>query len=232
MSDFEVLYLPSQWRRLKEPQRRAAVCVVIDVVRATTTFAAALSGGAAAVRPIATVDEARALKEKGPKMLLAGERGGVKLPGFDLGNSPREMTREKVAGREIISTTTNGTQALAACVGARETITAAFVNLEAATARLKKLGPPWLVICAGFEGHFGMDDAIVAGALAEALEQDDPFVHLYHSVRDNLADTLLGGNAGRELVKVGHGADVPICAELNRFPVVPMLGEDGALRAG
>jgi len=231
MSDFEVLYLPSQWRRLETERRRASVCVVIDVIRATTTIAAALANGAAGVRPVAAVEEACVLKEKNEKALLAGERGGVALPGFDLGNSPREMTRERVADREIILTTTNGTQALAACAGARETVTAAFVNLAAVAARLKELGPPWLVLCAGFEGDFGMDDAIVAGALAEALGQDHPFVSLYDSVRKERAAALLGSCAGQELVKAGLADDVPVCAELNRFPLVPVLGSDGVLRA-
>jgi 2-phosphosulfolactate phosphatase len=232
MSDLEICYLPAQWRRLEPARLGSATCVVIDVIRATSTMAVALANGARSVRPVAGVDEAFALREQNPGALLAGERGGQALPGFDLGNSPREMTPERVAGRDLIVTTTNGTQALAACHGARGVLTASLLNLEAAAGRLREVGPPWIVLCAGFEGQFGMDDAIVAGALAEALDREHPFVALFHSVRRDLAEALLGSLAGRELVKVGLGEDVAVCAELNRLSLVPTLDGDGLLRAG
>jgi 2-phosphosulfolactate phosphatase len=230
MRDLEICYLPVQWRRLDAAHLSASACAVIDVIRATSTLAVALKNGASSIRPVASVEEAFALKEQNPAALLAGERGGQALPGFDLGNSPREVTAERVKGRDIILTTTNGTQALAACRGAREIITASFLNLEAAATKLKSIGPPWIILCAGFEGDFGLDDAIVAGALAEALDQDHPFQALYQSVRHDLAATLLGCSAGRELVKVGLEKDVPICAELNQVPLVPILDKDGLLR--
>jgi 2-phosphosulfolactate phosphatase len=231
MSDLDICYLPAQWRRLDPDRLRASACVVIDVVRATSTLLVALANGARGVQPVAGIDEAFALKEKNPAALLAGERGGVALPGFDLGNSPREMTAERVAGRDLIVTTTNGTQALAACRGARAVMTAAFLNLDAVAARLRELGPPWIILCAGYEGAFGLDDAIVAGALADALDQDHALVHLSRSVRHEIPATLLRCSAGQELVKVGLEPDIAICAELNRFALVPTLGKDGVLRA-
>ena len=232
MNDLEICYLPAQWCRLDPDRRRASACVVIDVIRATSTVLVALANGARGVRPVADVDEAFALKKNNPSALLAGERGGVPLPGFDLGNSPREMTAGRVGGRDLILTTTNGTQALAAGLGARVVLTACFLNLDAVAARLREIGPPWLVLCAGFEGGFGVDDAIVAGALAEALDRDHALVSLYRSVKHDLAGTLLGGHAGQELVKAGLGDDVPFCAELNRFALVPALDAEGILRAG
>jgi 2-phosphosulfolactate phosphatase len=163
MSDLEICYLPAQWRRSEPARLGGTMCVVIDVIRATSTIVTALGNGAKGILPVASVEEAFALKAKNPGALLAGERGGQPLPGFDLGNSPREMTRERVGGREMILTTTNGTQALAACNGAREIVTASFLNFGAVVARMRKAGPPWMILCAGFEGHFGIDDAIVAG---------------------------------------------------------------------
>jgi 2-phosphosulfolactate phosphatase len=127
--------------------------------------------------------------------------------------------------------TTNGTQALAACLGARGVMTACFLNLDAVATRLREIGPPWLILCAGFEGGFGLDDAIVAGALAEALDREHALVSLYRAVRHDLAGTLRGCRAGQELLKVGLAEDVPICAELNRFTVVPTLDAEGILRA-
>jgi 2-phosphosulfolactate phosphatase len=232
MNDLEICYLPAQWRRLDPDRLRASACVVIDVIRATSTMLVALAGGARGVRPVAGVEEAVALRKNDPSALLAGERGGLPLPGFDLGNSPREMTPDRVGGRDLIVTTTNGTQALVACLAARAVLTASFLNLDAVAARLRELQPPWIILCAGFEGGFGVDDAIVAGALAEALDRDHALVSLYRSVRHDLAGTLLGCHAGQELVKAGLGDDVPFCAELNRFALVPALDADGVLRAG
>src|SRR5277367_5101325 len=123
MSDLEICYSPAQWQSLPADQLRASVCDVVDVIRATSTIATALANGAG-VQAIASLDEAFALKAKSPGVLLAGERGGQALPGFDLGNSPEDFTIGRVQGRRIVLTTTNGTQALAACKGARAVITA------------------------------------------------------------------------------------------------------------
>jgi 2-phosphosulfolactate phosphatase len=229
-SKLTILHSPEQWRALPAEQLKPSVAVVIDVIRATTTIATALAQGAAGVQPVAALEEAFALKAQEPEAILAGERGGVPLEGFDLGNSPEDFLRKRVNNRLIILTTTNGTQALAACRGARTVVTACFLNLDAVAARLQELGPPWLLVCAGCNGHFGVDDAIVAGALAEALGQDHAFVHLYHSVKKDLTAVLLGSEAGRELIKVGLQKDVTYCAEMSRLTVVPTLGDDGILR--
>ena len=230
MRDLEIYHSPSQWRKLTPEKLGAAACVVIDVIRATSTIVTALANGARKIQPVASVEEAFALKEQNPKTLLAGERGGQALPGFDLGNSPEDFTPELVKGQHIILTTTNGTQALAACAGASLVFAASFLNLEAVSARLREIGPPWIFVCAGCNGEFGVDDAIVAGALAESLDQDDPMVSLYRSVRRDLKAALLGSDAGRELMKVGLEKDVPFCAQMNLYPIVPTLGADGMLR--
>jgi 2-phosphosulfolactate phosphatase len=230
MSGLEICYLPAQWRALEEARLRDSTCVVIDVIRWTSTLLTALANGASSVWPVGGVEEAFALKGQNPAALLAGERGGQALPGFDLGNSPREMTAAHIGGRALIMTTTNGTQALTACRGSRAIVAASLLNLEAVAARLRENGPPWIIVCAGFEGGFGIDDAIVAGALAEALDQDHALVSLYRSVKHDLTGALLGSSAGRELAKVGLEADVPACAELNRLPFVPTVGADGRLR--
>jgi 2-phosphosulfolactate phosphatase len=230
MSDLDICYLPAQWKGLDRDRLRASACVVIDVIRATSTIVTALAHGASGVQPVRSVEDAFALKALAPEALLAGERGGQALPGFDLGNSPEDFSAARVQGRRIILTTTNGTQALAASAGARAVLTAGFLNLAAVAAHLQKLGPPWIIICAGCNGAFGVDDAAVAGALAEALDQDHPLVSLYRSVREELAETLLGSDAGRELLKVGLGKDVPFCARVDHFTIVPILGADGVLR--
>jgi len=230
MSKLTILHSPEQWRAIPAEQLSGSVAVVIDVIRATSTITTALAQGAAGVLPVARVEDAFAWKAQNPEAILAGERGGVPLEGFDLGNSPRDFLRKRVKNRLVILTTTNGTQALAACVGARAVLAACLLNVDAVAAQLQELGPPWLVVCAGCNGFFGVDDAIVAGALAEALEQDHAFVHLWRSVRKELPEVLLGSEAGRELQKAGLGGDVAYCARVSRLSVVPMLGEHGVLR--
>jgi len=231
VKNLTVLYLPSQWLLPDRAQLGASACVVIDVIRATTTITAALAVGAAGVRPVASVAEAEALKAQNPARLLAGERHGLPLPGFDLGNSPRALNPAVVAGREIILTTTNGTQALAACHGARAVLAGALVNLTATARHLHQLGPPWIIVCAGFEGGFGLDDALVAGALAEALGESSPFTALYRSAQGDLAATLLGSQAGQELKKIGLQDDVPSCAEIDIYNLTAVLDGTGVLRA-
>jgi len=176
------------------------------------------------------VADAFALKERLPGAILAGERGGQPLPGFDLGNSPEDFTASRVQGRRVILTTTNGTQALAACRGARTVLTASLLNLGAAATRLRELGPPWIVVCAGCDGEFGVDDAVVAGGIAEALGQEHPMAALFRATRGDLTETLLGSAAGQELRKVGLEKDIPFCAQVDLFSIVPTMSADGVLR--
>jgi 2-phosphosulfolactate phosphatase len=229
--DLEIFHSPSQWRGLRSEYLQASACVVIDVIRATSTIVTALASGTRSVFAVAKVEDALEWKAANPEAILAGERGGQPLEGFDLGNSPEDFTPERVKGRRIILTTTNGTQALAACLGARTVIAGALLNLDAVAARLREVGPPWIIVCAGCNGEFGVDDAIVAGALAEALDQDHYFVPLWRSVRRELTETLTNCEAGRELQRVGLEKDIPFCAKLNQYSIVPVLGADGRLRA-
>jgi 2-phosphosulfolactate phosphatase len=230
-ADLAICYQPSQWLTLSPERLAASTCVVIDVIRATSTIVTALANGASGIQPVAEASDAFALKARNPEAILAGERGGKPLPGFDLGNAPEDFTPERVSGRHILLTTTNGTRALAACSGARAVMTAAFLNLDAVALQMLELGPPWIVVCAGFEGRFGADDAMVAGALAITLDQPHAMASLYRSVQTRLDEALLGSLAGRELIKAGLEKDVPFCAQLNRFDTVPSLGPDGILRS-
>jgi 2-phosphosulfolactate phosphatase len=230
MEDLTICHSPVQWRNLSRQLLEASACAVIDVIRATSTIASALASGAEGVRAVADVGDAFALKAKNPSALLAGERGGQALPGFDLGNSPEDFTPDRAGGRLVILTTTNGTQALAACTGARAVVTASFLNLSAAAACLRKLGPPWIVLCAGCEGAFGVDDAAVAGALAAELGQSSAWSALYQSVRRDLPAMLLGSAAGQELVRVGLARDIAYCAKLDALSIAPRLDADGIIR--
>ena len=149
----EAILTPAELPALAKRDLRDAACVVFDVLRATSTFVTALHNGAKAIVPVCEIAEALAIRQKQPDVLLGGERDGVRIRAaqtggidFDLGNSPREYTPEKVRGKTIVSTTTNGTRALRACTGAKTVLAASFLNLTATAEFIKKLRPAkcWL----------------------------------------------------------------------------------------
>ena len=134
----EVLFSPAEYSVLADRNLSGTACVVLDILRATTTMMTALANGAEGVIPVLEISEAVALKEQRPDVLLAGERNGLRIGAdqaggtdFDLGNSPREFTPERVRGKTIVMTTTNGTRALRACAHADTVLIGAFLNLRA-----------------------------------------------------------------------------------------------------
>jgi len=147
---------------------RGETAVAIDVLRATTTLTVALRAGAARVREAVTPDEARQMRAAEPDALLCGEREGLKIPGFDLGNSPSEYEPAVVQGRTLLFASTNGSLALRAAQGAGRRVLAAFVNLSAVVDRIA--GDSRIVIvCAGKLGGFAIEDAACAGLLCRRL---------------------------------------------------------------
>jgi 2-phosphosulfolactate phosphatase len=173
----EVLFSPAEFSALTPARLKGAVCVVFDVLRATTTMTVALAAGAARIYPVKEIAEAVALQRRQAGALLAGERDGRRITAkrsggadFDLGNSPREFTSERVGGREIIMTTTNGTRALQACLGARCILAGAILNLGAVARRLEKEKPGrLLIVCAGTYEEAAYEDTWAAGALCDLV---------------------------------------------------------------
>jgi len=173
----EVILSPAELPALAKRDLRDTVCVVLDVLRATSTFVTALHNGAKAIVPVSEIAEALAIRQKQPDVLLGGERDGVRIRAaqtggidFDLGNSPREYTPEKVRGKTIVSTTTNGTRALRACAGAKTTLAAAFLNLSATAKFIRQLeAAQILLVCAGTHENMAPEDVLAAGALCEML---------------------------------------------------------------
>lgn len=147
---------------------RAPTAVVIDVVRATSTIVQALASGYRRVLCCAEVEEARALRERLGEGVLAGERRAQAIPGFELGNSPREFVQPR--GESVILTTTNGTRAIvAAAASADRVFVGSLMNLEAVTAAAREEGGDVEVVCAGLQERFTIEDAYCAGRIAELL---------------------------------------------------------------
>jgi len=225
------------------------VAVVIDVIRASTTITTALANAAAGVVPVASVETARARAgQLGSGTLLGGERGGVRIDGFDLGNSPRDYTRERVAGRRIVFTTTNGTAALAACQAAATVMIGSLVNrtavAEAARAAATSHAAAVHLVCAGVERQVADEDLLGAGAILDAASRlfpDDAFDAAAIAARQrfhdacgadarSLAATLATTEGGRRIATLGMQDDLPVVAALDALAIVPQLApEDGVL---
>ncbi|HEU5322572.1 MAG TPA: 2-phosphosulfolactate phosphatase, partial [Methylomirabilota bacterium] len=153
---------------------RAATVLVVDVLRASTTILTALANGCAGVVPVADAEEARRRAAAEPGALVAGERRGEPLAGFDLGNSPLEFTAERVGGRTVIFTTSNGTRALLRARDAPAVGVAALVNVSAAAAWARAEGRDVLVLCAGERGARSLEDLVCAGLLVERVAAAAP----------------------------------------------------------
>jgi 2-phosphosulfolactate phosphatase len=234
----DVLFTPAGLT-LAEVQGRTVF--VIDILRATTSMCAALHHGAKAIIPVASTEEAlRLVQTLGSEdVLLAGEKDCLRIEGFQLGNSPREMTEQAVRGKTLVLTTTNGTKALLASQGAAAAYPVCAGNLTLAAERareaLEREGG-MLVLCAGRGGAFSLDDAYTAGRLiAAALGSpkgrrncNDAALASLDLVRrygDNWERPLRRSSAGRELVRLGFAGDVAAAAQLDAYPVLPSFHE-------
>lgn len=244
----DVCLLPSQ----VEPERLIGqTVVVIDVLRATTTIAQVVAAGAKEVIPCLHVDDARQLADKHgrEKVLLGGERGGLLIEGFDLGNSPRDYTPDRVADRRLIFTTTNGTAALLHCRQAERILLASLVN-RSAIADAVKSAARLTIVCAGTRGHVTREDIFAAGAIVERLEswQDQkleltPTAVLARATWQSIAGTgatqspaaiiqaMRDALGGRDLVALGLDRDIADASQLDSLQCVPIFDPaDGVIR--
>ena len=219
--------------------------VVIDLIRASTTICHALVARATEVIPCLEVDEAKRIAATLPwgQAVLGGEREGVKIPVFDLGNSPEEYTPETVGERTVVFTTTNGTRAMNVCRGAARVFIGSFVCLSALWERLKGAGAVNL-LCAGTKGKITREDVLCAGSIADRLlssgavgddELNDQARIACESWRQSigpsslqppfvsLATALRHSQGGRNLIRLGLERDIEAAAQVDRFTIVPEL---------
>lgn len=249
MKTLEVILTPAELPALAKRDLSETVCVVFDVLRATSTFVTALHHGAEAVVPVAEIPEAIALRQRRPEVLLAGERDGVRIRAaqtggvdFDLGNSPREFAPEKIRGKTIVSSTTNGTRALRACAGGQMVLAGSFLNLTATAEFIRQQKPVRvLLVGAGTRENPALEDVLAAGALAERLLAGSEGAGISDAVRialiahasaqpDLAAAASRSENAQRLLAIPGLREDVAFCLQTDRFDRVIAMDRDGALR--
>ena len=228
----DVLITPGELMPADVAQRTV---VVVDVLRATSTIVEALAAGARALYPVAEVEEALKLANTlgREEVLLCGERKSLAIDGFDLGNSPGDFTAERVGGKLIVMSTTNGTGALVAAGAASRVIVGSWLNLTAVADYLERTGAEPVFLCAGRGGKFALEDAVCAGTIAAALMErsetdwelnDGAMAALAMALRYPDPDELFRETAaGKQIVEVGLREDLAFCALTDRHDVVPVL---------
>ncbi len=210
--------------------------VVMDVLRATSVMVHALAEGALEIIPVATVEEAFQRIKAFPSgsTLLGGERGSRKIEGFDLGNSPKEYTADRVRGKRLILTTTNGTKAFHFVSSGEEVMAGSFFNIGAMAERCLDLNRDLLLFPSGDKGHFSLEDTLCGGMLIDliikgsktdiALTDASYTAHiLYQRFQDNLPDAIRLSNHGRDLIDLGLEDDLLYCAQTDIIRLVPIF---------
>ncbi|MEO0540825.1 MAG: 2-phosphosulfolactate phosphatase family protein [Cyanobacteria bacterium P01_A01_bin.105] len=223
--------------------------IAIDVLRATTTMAAAFAAGATAIEVFSDIDALRAASQSWPpeQRLLAGERGGQQLEGFDLGNSPLEHSPERTQGRRLFMSTTNGTRCLQRIQQVPTVLTAALTTRQATVNVLLEKQPEtvWLV-GSGWEGTYSLEDTVCAGAIAHQiaatsgqslidLAGNDSLVaavSLYQQWQDDLPGLLRTASHGQRLLRLNNTTDLAYCAQLDVMDIVPVQASPGVLVQG
>ena len=226
------------------------VCVVIDILRATSNIAVILENGCPAIYPCASPEKAFELAEKlrlrhgSEKILLGGEQDGKPIEGFDGGNSPLEYSRWRISGKTLILSTSNGTKTLSAVKSCGEIFTAAFVNITAIARRVtsilhKNPSQSLLIACSGREGGYCEEDTVGAGIflhlLSESLDSLEfsdtarAALQVAKSAEKNLEKMLFDSCWGKHLSVLGLGNDISFCAQKDITNIVPRL-DDGVIR--
>lgn len=231
---------PAEIALLAERDLSETECVVFDVLRATSSMVTGLANGVEAIHPVRTIEEALLLKEKYPAAILGGERYGDRIDGFDIGNSPFEY--QHLAGRLVITTTTNGTVALRACAAAKRVWVASLLNIHSASAAIAASRPAeLLLVCAGTFADFALEDAYAGGVMIDLLRKLGAAADgdLTDSARALAAiqtsfptalDALSAARNGRALIAKGRGDEVEWCS---RCGVLNLCAEqkDGVVRS-
>lgn len=240
----DVFFTPAE---VKPNDVAGRVVAVIDVLRASTSIAVALSNDAKSVVPVESADDAmtRAKQFEKGEVVLAGEHKMMPISGFALGNSPQGFTTEAVSGRTVLITTTNGTKALLGVQGARDIVVASYVNFSAILAMLRtaaRANADITIVCAGNEGNFSLEDSACAGKFVRAVPKRLASVVLNDAATASaLIDRKYGDNVAKIFEESGHGQalsaagfadDLVVAASVDSYPVVPIFQERQITRLG
>lgn len=238
MSDSPLVYVHLLPNLIPAGSLRGGVAVVLDVLRATSVMVQALDSGAESIRPCLEIADAQALAAELPagSAVLAGERLGLPIEGFDFGNSPGAFTRESVGGKTVVMTTTNGTKAILAALDAEVVYIAAFLNLASTVRRLRAEKRPVHLVGSGTNGLVSWEDSLLAGAIVQGLAgthapigNDEAL--LTAAAWNGRGDTdpyavLARGYGGRRVTEIGLTPDIKRVAEVDTIDLVARVERD------
>lgn len=210
------------------------IVVIIDIFRATTSICYGIENGAEAIIPVAEVEECLAYQHKNPEYLLAAERNGEVVEGFNFGNSPFSYTADKVTGKTIVLTTTNGTQALYLSRKAKQIAIGSFLNLTSLCTWLKTTEENILLVCAGWKYNFNLEDTLFAGAVVEQLKNapyrlDDPAIaanDLFRLGKHDISEYLKKTSHSERLKQLGIEKDIAFCLNTDTTTAIPVLQDN------
>ena len=210
------------------------IVVIIDIFRATTSICYGIENGARAIIPVSQVEECAAYRDKEHSYLLAAERDGEIVAGFDFGNSPFSYTADKVAGKTIVLTTTNGTHALHLSRKAKKIVIGSFLNLTSICDWLNEQSENILLVCSGWKNNFNLEDTLFAGAVVEQLKSgsfspDDPAIaanDLYSLAKNDLDGYLKKTSHSERLKQLGIERDIAFCLNVDTTTAIPVLDGD------
>lgn len=226
--NIEVCYTPQAYNLFHKDE---SIVVVIDIFRATSAIVTAFYNGVNKMIPVATVEEAKEYQRNG--YMAAAERNGEMIEGFELGNSPFGYMNNKVKGKTIAISTTNGTQAIEASKKASKIVIGSFLNLDVLCEFITAQKKDVVLVCAGWKNKFNLEDTIFAGAVVNKLLSEPGFEtncdsaiaskHLYNLAKDNLFDFLSSSSHRKRLEKLDLERDIKYCLTPNQCPVIPVM---------
>lgn len=231
MNKIEVCVSPALYPYYENPD---AIVVVTDVLRASSAIVTAFMNGVERIIPVGTLEEAKAYKEKG--FMVAAERDGLVRDFADFGNSPYNFTPERVAGKQIVYSTTNGTNAIHLASSGSQVLIGAYLNLSALAKYIRKEQKDLLILCAGWKNKFNLEDTLFAGALAQLVLEDDQYqsicdatlgsIDLYNAANDDMMGYISKVAQNGRLKKNNLDDVIGYCHEIDLTELIPVLNED------
>lgn len=214
---------------VSQEKTEGKICVVIDVLRATSVMITALHNGAEKIFPFKDIKTIQERCENLKNIIKCGERNALKIDGFDLGNSPLEFTKEKVFRKDIYMSTTNGTKAVENSLSAEKIIICSFLNIKSVSEKLLEYKKDVVIVCAGTNGKFSLDDTLCAGLIIKEMQKHTEIQMndvLLAAVRiseshENIKDILKGSTHYERLLSLGFEKDMEHIFSLNKYSIVP-----------
>ena len=208
---------------------KGKICIVIDVLRATSVMITALYNGAEKIFPFKDIKTIQERCENLKNIIKCGERNALKIDGFDLGNSPLEFTKEKVLGKDIYMSTTNGTKAIENSISAEKIIICSFLNIKSVVKKIINYNKDIVIICAGTNGKFSLDDTLCAGLIIKELQKyteieiNDILLALIRITEshNNIEDILKDSTHYSRLISLGFEKDMKHIFSINKYSIVP-----------